>query len=236
MFVSGPSVILGYPTYLKGNAGDSWLFVCTDRNYDFHSLEKKARNQTRRGVESCKIEQLDFSYLAKAGQVLNEQTLHRQRRNNRNDVGERWIRYCNAASRIRDFQAWGAFVEGELASCMVTALVEDYFSILHQSSLDKSLRHYPNNALIFTVAKLKLDCPKINSVSYGLKGLAQTSGLDHFKFSMGFVKRPFHPRLVINPVLRPILALGGKTLINNIAQKSPQQSFWRSIAGVLDRV
>ena len=236
VFVSGPAVMLGYSTLAKGDNGDSWLFVCPDKNYAFHSLEKKARNQTRRGIENCKIEQIDFGYLAKAGQVLNEQTLNRQRRNSRDVTGERWIRYCTAASGIGDFQAWGAFVEGELASCMVTALIEDCLSILHQSSLDESLKHYSNNALIFTVTKLKLACPEINIVSYGLRGLENSTGLDHFKFSMGFGKRPFHRRLVINPVLRPMLALGGRKLISTVAQKSAEKSFWRYVAGVLERV
>lgn len=237
VFVSGPSALLRYATFLNGNDANRWLYVCTDKNYGLQSMQSRTRNKTRRGLENCKIEQLDFSYLATAGQALNEQTARRHLRgDSREAMGKRWIRYCNAASRIRDFQAWGAFVEGKLASCMVTALVEDCFTFLHHSSADEYLKHYPSNALYFTIARMKLDCPEVNSLSLGVKSPGLSSGLDNFKLRMGFVRHPFHLQLVINPVLRPFLAMGGKTMINRIAEQSRQQSSWRYLAEDLNRV
>src|SRR5713226_5250640 len=71
LFLGGPSILVRYPGGADGDGRESWLFACADRDYDFASLHKKARNQTRRGLETCDIEQVDFDYLARRGHALN---------------------------------------------------------------------------------------------------------------------------------------------------------------------
>jgi hypothetical protein len=235
VFATGPSILARYPAPPEGDGRDSWLFVCTDRNYDLDSLEKKARNQTRRGIEKCKIEHLDFEYAAQHGVTLNEETLGRQGRAMRNFSPEDWRRYCRAANSVLDFEVWGAFVGGKLAALMVIALVEDCVSILHQSSRNDCLEYYPNNALLFTVTKQKLRLPGVGSVSYGLSSIDQTPGLERFKFNMGFVKKAFQKRLVINPIVRPVLVLGGQKLITKIASNRREDDFWRRASEVVNQ-
>jgi hypothetical protein len=184
-------------------------------------------------MEHCTVEQVDFGYLAEHGHTLNEETFQRQRRDPQTITEQQWHRYCEAASQIPDFEAWGAFVNGHLAAFMVTALVEDCLSILHQSSSTDYLRYYPNNALIFTVTKLKLSCPEVGYVSYGLKSLDDTAGLDHFKLRMGFELKPFKDCVVFNPVLRPFLTLGGRRIIEWIAHQRPESDLWRKASKAL---
>ena len=90
---------------------DGGLFVCSDREYDFPALQPNARNKTRRGLENCSIEQVDFPYLAQHGFSLVEDTLQRQSRDQRTKPHRQWLLYCNAAARIPGFEAWSPSLE-----------------------------------------------------------------------------------------------------------------------------
>lgn len=233
VLLKGPSVAVRFPTVLDGTGKGGGLFICSDRIYDLQSLHQKARNQTRRGLENCTVEQVSFDYLAEQGHVLNVKTFLRQGRDPQTITEQQWHRYCEAASHIPDFEAWGAFVGGRLVAFMVTALVEDCFSILHQNSTTEHLQHYPNNALVFTVTKLKLSSPEVRYVSYGLKSLDDTAGLDHFKLRMGFEIMPFKESIVFNPLLKPLLFLGGRKVIEWMARRHPESDLWRKASRVL---
>jgi hypothetical protein len=232
VLLSGPAVAIRFHDSAEGPGG---LFVCSDRNRDLSCLHKKARNQTHRGLENCRIEQLDFAYLAKYGPALNAQTFQRQGRDRQTITSAQWQRYCRAASRIPDFEAWGAFANGHLAAFLVAGLVEDHFSILHQSSSTGDLQYYPNNALTFTVARLKLSCPAVGCVSYGLKSLDDTVGLDQFKLKMGFKLRPLREHVVLNPLLKPFFSFGGRRIVQWMSRKHPETDLWRKAAGVLQQ-
>lgn len=234
VLLMGPSVAVRFPTIPNGTGKEGGLFICSDRNYDLSLLHQKARNQTRRGLDNCIVKQASFAYLAEHGHALNVDTFLRQGRDPQTITEQQWRRYCDAASQIPDFEAWGAFVGDCLAAFMVTALVEDSFSILHQSAATDYLKYYPNNALVFTVTKLKLSCPEVGYVSYGLKSLDDTAGLDHFKLRMGFEIMSFKECIVFNPLLKPFLRLGGGKLIDWMAQRHPESDLWRKASRALD--
>lgn len=228
VLIRGPCIAI---RFLSPAGADGGLFICSNRAYDLPALEKKARNQTRRGLENCRIERLNFGYLAEHGPLLNEESCWRQGRSSHAVVGWPWRRYCEAASRIAGFEAWGAFVDGGLGAFMVTALVEDHFSILHQSSATDTLRYYPNNALTFTVTKLKISCPQVACVSYGLKSPDyKARGNEEFKVNMGFELRRFGDSVVFNPLLEPFL---WRKAIRWMARRYPESDFCRRASGVL---
>ena len=230
VLLRGPAIAIRFRDPVKGLGG---LFVCSDRTYDLSCLHKKARNQTRRGLENCRIEKLDFTYLGDHGPALNQDTFHRQGRDPQTVTPEQWRRYCHAANRNPDFEAWGAFIKGHLAALLVAGLIEDHFSILHQSSSTKDLQYYPNNALTFAVAKLKLSCPEVACVSYGLKSMDDTAGLDRFKLNMGFRLKPLGEHVVLNPFLKPFFSFGSRGIVQWMARKHPETDLWRKAAGVL---
>jgi hypothetical protein len=233
VLLAGPAIAVRFLSEHDGSGKDGGLFICADRNYDFKSLHQKARNQTRRGLENCLIKQIDFEYLAENGHKLNKETFIRQGRNPQTMTARQWRLYCKAASVIPDFEAWGAFIESHLAAFIVAAQVESCFYILHHSSATEYLKYYPNNALIFTVTKMKLSSPKVAFVSYGLKSLDETCGLDHFKLRMGFELKLFKDCVIFNPLLKPFLNLVGHKIINWIARLRPESDLWRKASSVL---
>jgi hypothetical protein len=114
-----------------------------------------------------------------------------------------------------------------LAGVAVTALVEDSLHIYYQSSATEYLKFRPNNALTFLLTKQKISCSNITSVCYGVKSLTRPS-LDDYKVGMGFEIMRFGERIVFNPLVQPILALGGAKVIHWIARRQPEGPWARA--------
>ncbi len=232
VLIGGPAIGIRFPATSAAMGRPGGLFTCSDRNYDFGTLGKKARNQARRGLESCTVKQIDFADLASRGFELHLNTLARQHRHSSSVTEKRWYRLCEVAGHTRDCEAWGALVKGQLAALMITAQVEGYFTILEQSSATAYLGHYPNNALVFSVTQEKLKNPKIDYVSYGLKSLENTAGLDHFKHEMGFQFMEWQDTVVFNPILKPFVGSGTRRIIDAIAQRFPKSELWRKTRAI----
>lgn len=234
LFRSGPAALLRHPAVADAGAGG--IFLCDARPYDFLVLHSKARNQTRRALERCAVERMTFTDLATRGHALNIATLERQGRDTRSFTPEKWRRYCRASDATADFETWGAFVDGTLAAFMVCALVEGHYSILHQSSATEFLDSQPNNALVFTVLQQQLAREDVTCVSYGLKSVDDTGGLDHFKQRMGFTLMPFEEVLALNPVLEPCLSGWGRAFIQRKAERNRGSDLWRKAERVMTLV
>ena len=233
VFLRGPAFAARFPARPTENTPTGGLFVCSDDSYELSSLQKKARNQTRRGLKHCRIERVEFSDLSQRGHKLNVETFLRQGRSPAAMTKAKWDSYCTAATTNRDFEAWVAVVDGQWAALLVTALVENVLTILHQSSARDHLAHYPNNALVFEVTRRSLKDPRVRLVSYGLLGLTDNGTLEHFKFSMGFSLEPIRDHVVINPVLRPFLEFGGRRWVERRHRSRPDCDFWRKASKAL---
>jgi hypothetical protein len=192
------------------------------------------RTYTRRGLENCTVEAVDFGYLAQHGHQLNLESFERQGRDATTMTESQWHRYCQAAGSIPGFEAWGAWVRGDLASFLVTALVEECSYIHHQSSATEYLPFFPNHALTFTVTRLVLARPEVDAVCYGGESLV-TQGIDVYKSRLGFERRLFGECVAVSPLLRPILSFGGRRIIRWAARKRPESKMWQRASLFLAR-
>ena len=213
---------------------DGGIFICSEKNYDLPSLDKSARNYTRRGLKQVTIREISFGLLREQGYPLILETYARQGRSRGIFSKAQWIRYCDAAHQIPDFETWGSFVNKELAAFVVCALVEKYYSILFQCSLTSLLDRHSNNALIFTLTKTKLSLPEVTCVSYGFKSLESTEGLNNFKLAMGFRLEPFKDCIVFNPLMCLFLTYGGYRIVKWLSGCFPKSDFWRKVASVFN--
>lgn len=230
----GPAVAVRYPRNADKPGPQGGMYICRDRNYDITSLSANVRSRTRRGLARCRIEQMDFDYLARHGHALTEETTLRQMGKKPSTSQADWERFCENAKKTRDFEAWGAFVEDKLATFLVGMLVEDCYYIHLQKSASALLKYYPNNALLFSVIKAKMACPEVGYISHGPKALAVGEGLEYYKTSMGFVIEPVTEHVVFNPLLKPLLMWKGAELASSLAQRYPENLFWRRAAKALN--
>jgi hypothetical protein len=228
------SIGVRYFTPQESVGKSSYSIVCSDKNYDLASVDANyARRQTRRGLESFEIRQMTFKELAALGTPLNFDTLSRQGRNPQIWSEDKWRLYCQAADGLEGFEVWGAFSGETLASFMMAFQMEDHFTILHQSSATEFLRSYPNNALVFSVTKLKLAQPNVNTVSYGPQSLDAPESLDTFKFRMGFEQRPMKQTIVFNSLIKPFINGAFHKSIQYIANTRPQSDTFRKVEGLV---
>ncbi len=199
---------LRYPTTLESYGFMSNITMNTDKKYDMSNLHQKARNQTRRGLENCVIEAVDFDYLIEHGLSLNQDTAKRQERESQYADPDYWRKYCQAAKAVEGVSAWGAFVDGRLASFIVSIEAEGNWRewVVNHSSTE--LRNkYPNNALVFTAAQYFFQKERCEGICYGLGSLEDTTYLDHFKGRMGWTIQPIKQRIAFSRGMRCAFAL-----------------------------
>jgi hypothetical protein len=233
VMIKGPAFAIRYPKTPDQPGPRGGMYICSNRDYDFPALSQNVRSRTRRGLARCRIEQIDFDYLAQHGHALTTETTFRQMGTAPSATEEEWKLFCTNASRSKDFEAWGAFVEDRLATFIVAMLVEDCYYIHLQKSASDLLKYYPNNALLFTVMKTKLACPEVGYISHGPKALAVGKGLDYFKTSMGFELQPYTDHVVFNPLVKPFLMWKGDAVVDRLVQRYPDNLFWQRAARAL---
>ncbi|MCA9082728.1 MAG: hypothetical protein KDA81_01665 [Planctomycetaceae bacterium] len=175
---------------------DSYRLVISDRNYDLSSQTSKSRNQTRRGLEQCACGPVDLSTFHAEGLELNRNTLQRQGRKIPANFETYWQSYYAAAARCPAATAWGARHEGQLASYLISFRIGSVENICIVRSDASRLKHYPNNAMLFTFLRNRFEDPTVTEVSIGLQSLlAGMEPLDHFKLGLGFQKQPMGQRI-----------------------------------------
>ena len=233
VLIKGPAFALRFPKTPDHSGPRGGMYVCADRNYDFRLLSQNVRSRTRRGLARCRIERIEFDYLARYGYELTAETTMRQMGTMPNTTEAEWHRFCANASLSPDFEAWGAFVGDRLATFIVGMLVEDCYYIHLQKSASDLLKYYPNNALLFAVMKIKLACPEVRFISHGPKALAVGKGLHYYKTSMGFKLQPFADHVAFNPVVKPFLMWKGDALVNKLVQRYPDNLFWQRASRAL---
>lgn len=233
VMVCGAALAIRYPGTPGDATADGGMYICSDPNYEFASLSANARSHTRRGLARCTIEQMDFKDLAVQAYPLITETNLRQTGKQPHRNESQWKSFCELAGRWPGLEAWGAFIDGELAAFIVAMLAEDCYYIHLQKSASALLKHYSNNALLFTVMKTALARPEVGFVANGQIALAAKEGLFHFKTSMGFEIHPFKEQMVFNPLIKPGL-WAGKAVTSRLTKIVPENLFWRRVSKALE--
>ena len=208
--------------------------MCSEKNYDFTTIRSAtARHEIRKGLKNFEIRQMDFKELATLGIPLILDTLARQGRAPHRQEEKNWRLYCSSAEGLDGFEAWGAFINGKLASFEIGFQMGDHFSLLRQSSASEYLPLFPNNALVFTLTKLKLALPEVNTVSQGPQSLDAPESLDNFKFRMGYQKFPMKQRIVFNPLIRPVIGRTLHKFLRIVIKARPGSDTLRKMEGIV---
>jgi len=194
-------------------------YVCEDREYSLDSLDAKARNKVRQGLKHCLVRQIDFSELKRNGCAINQSVFERQGRLGPEFLREphRWEQYLARCEKMRDVQAFGAFLGTELCAYTLIVRVEDYAYTYHPFASTAYLQFRPMNALIFSVTQQLLHTPGVRRVSYGLESLIAQPALEEFKEGLGFHALPIGRRILLNPLARPLVSGHAVSLMRKVA-------------------
>lgn len=229
-----PCAGLRFSAPLDGPGKLSYQIVCDDRSYDVDRLSSNVRSKVRRGLRRCTIAPLSFDVIAAQGLAADRDTLARQGRAVRLTESA-WARYWAAAAAAETMEGWGAMVGDELAAFLVTVRQDDCVEFLLARSRTDRLDAYPNNALVFEVARLMLRERGVRQITFGLESLEAVDALDEFKFGMGFRTAPLRQRVVFHPVVRRVLAAPAprRALARFAAGRGPRGGFWQKAMGLL---
>lgn len=190
----------------------SYRIIANQPDYNLMTLSGKARNQTRRGLENCDVRPVNFQELLAHAMLLNRETLERQGRCIPEGFESYWKQYYKHAALSEGAEAWGAFVENDLAAYLVAFVMNDVAHILIMRSSRSYLKKYPNNALLYSYLNHMLKEGKVKEVSIGLESIqAGMDSLDHFKEGMGFRKEPVGQQIILRPALK---MLAKKPMVN----------------------
>jgi hypothetical protein len=216
----------------------SWFFVCQEEDYDLKSLHPKMRNKVRQGLRNCTVRPITFEYLHDHGMPLNQDTLKRHGRDDPTfSQPADWARLCQAGRQVEGTGAWGAFVGDQLAAYMITFMTHDYINILHQMSRTDLLKSRANNALAFIATREMLSLSSIQGISYGQASIRGESGLDEYKFRLGYVKWPMRYVVILHPLLKRILlSQAGHALLGRMNRLFPDHDVLKRVNGIVDIV
>lgn len=176
--------------------------VIADPQYNLPSLEAKARNQTRQGLEKCVCGPVDGKEIAREGIELHAETIMRQGRRLSHGYQEYWVRYFEAVSACPAATIWGCRYAGQLAAFLISFRIGSVENICIVRSRAELLKHRPNNAMLFTFLQWALQQDQTREVCIGLQSLQrEMSSLDTFKKCMGFEERSTGQRIEIQAPL-----------------------------------
>jgi hypothetical protein len=195
---------LRYSTPVDAPLGRLSYHLTRTGSYGLETLERRARQGVRHGLERCSVERIPLERLAEEGWPLEVDTCRRQGRSVTRSRAA-WRRRYLAAAELPGFEAWGALVEGQLASALLAVQVGDCLELVSQQCLTRHLEAHVNSALAFTVTRDALARPGIGKVFYTLESLDAPASVDVFKLRMGFVAVPLRQRVAFHPWLTPAL-------------------------------
>lgn len=229
-----PIAGIRFPAPLDGPGKLSYQIVCDTGGYGLDSLSGNARSKVRRGLRRCAVTPVAFATIAAEGVAADRDTLARQGRAVRLP-GPAWQRHWEAAAGTAGMEGWAAYVGDTMAAFLISVQFDDSVEFLLARSRSDCLDAYPNNALIFEVAREMLGRRGLRQVTFGLESLEPVGPLDRFKFGMGFRAAPLRQRVVFHPLLRALLQprTARAWFCRYAEARGAASGFWRKALGLL---
>jgi len=197
----------------------SYHFVL-QKCYDLNTLNNKARNGVKRGLNCFKVVQVSFERLAKEGWILQQDTLLRQNRSGSMNQKE-WEQLCLSAQSLPGFEAFAAVSGDEMAAAVIVCRIDNIFSVPYAISHCRFLRNHVNNALFFSFCCDLLKRNNVNGIFFNVQSLDAPSNVDEFKLRMGFEPKIIRQNVVIHPFIKPFISSSIHSLSRRLLQRYP---------------
>ncbi|MDI6853490.1 MAG: GNAT family N-acetyltransferase [Deltaproteobacteria bacterium] len=236
LFAKKLVVLLRYNSVEDTDTVVGFNWICTDRDYGLHSLERKIRNRVKRGLTLTEVRPIDFRYLAREGPTIINEIARRQGRNPDFPNRRSWENYCLSAAATPNFDAYGAFLGGRLIAFLVGVRINECYFSLTQASHTEYLSYCPNNALMYTVVTEKFQDPGIEVFSYGLASVENLESLDRFKIGMNFKQEKINFKVVFNPYLGWLKNHNVVASVHRISNRFPKNNFIRKADALLRQI
>lgn len=210
----------------------SYHTVYESPTYGFENLDRRSRQNTRKGMNQCDVGPISFERMAEEGWNLEQDTLNRQGR--KAAISRKtWRKRSLTAAGLPGFEAWGAIVEGRLGASLISFQMDSCCYLLYKQCLRKYLPIRINNALSFVITQTMVNRPEVRSVLYGLHSLDAPPSVDEFKFRMGYTAKPVRQRVVFHPLLAPFFNRRTHALIRRLLRRYPANPLLTKAEGMV---
>lgn len=221
VFRENRGTVLRYSAPLDSPVGRLSYHAVYDKDtYGLEDLGKRTRKNTVRALRAFAVEPMPLERVTKEGWELRQDTASRQGRSVIS-TGEDWRKKWLAARDLPGFQAWGAFLEGELAALAITFQMDDCYYVLAHVSRSRYLTRNVNNALIFTATESIVRQGQARSILYGMESPDAPASVDEFKFHMGARAKPVRQCCLFHPLLSPFVNKLSHALVRFAASLGP---------------
>lgn len=210
----------------------SYHAIYYEPSYALDDLDRRARQNVRKGLNNCRVEPISFERLAEDGWLLEWDTASRQGRQ-LTISEENWRRRYLTAADLPGFEAWGALVDGRLVASLLTFQMEDCCEMISQQCHRDYLNARVNNALSFVVTQEMVNRTGIRSVFYSLQSLDAPASVDNFKFRMGYTAKPVRQRVVFHPWLEPFTNSLSHGIVARLLRRDPGNHILAKAEGML---
>jgi hypothetical protein len=211
----------------------SFQLVCDTPGYALEKLSANARSKIRRGLGRNEIRRVTGKELAAVAERAFVETMERQNRASAAAV-ETWRRMLAAADDEPAVEIWTAWHEGQFACYLVCVRIDDVCEFFQARSSNPMLKHYPNNALIYTLTEEMLVRRGLREVTFGIESPEPVEELDQFKLQMGFRKKPVRQRVIFHGALKAAFSIGPlRRMLISMGSKPEADVRLRKAAGIL---
>lgn len=216
----------------NGRGCPSYHVVYDGAAYSLDTLDRRTRQNVRKGLRQCSVTRIPMDRLAEEGWFLEADTQERQgRRATMSRTA--WRRRYMAAADLPGFEAWGALVGDRLVASLLIVQIDDWCDFISQQCHHEFLGARVNNALAFTVTQEVMSRPWINSIFYTVESLDAPPSVDEFKFRMGYVARPVRQRIVFHPLVKPFANRKLKSVLSALVRRRPVCGTFGKAEGML---
>ena len=227
------AIALRYSSPVESTVGCISYHAIYDKpDYTLDSLDRRSRQNTRKGLKNCRVETISFERLAEEGWWLENDTASRQGRQLK--INENiWRRRYMAAADLPGFEAWGALVDGRLVASLLTFQMEGCCEMISQQCHRDYLNARVNNALSFVVTRTMINRSGIKCVFYSLQSLDAPASVDQFKFRMGYTAKPVRQRVVFRRSLAPVINRASYAIVKRLSERRPDNPLLSKARGML---
>jgi hypothetical protein len=220
--------------YISGNGGrPSFHLVCDAPDYSLEKLSANTRSKVRRGLSRNEIRRVTGTELSGLAESAFVETMERQNRASDSALAT-WRRMLAAADDEPAIEIWTSWHEGEFASYLIAVMIDDVCEFFQARSVNRLLKHYPNNALIYTLTEEMLVRRGVREVTFGIESPEPVEELDAFKLQMGYRKKPVLQRVVFHPLLRAAFSFAPvRNFVLSAGSKPAADVRLRKAAGIL---
>lgn len=230
---SSRALALRYSTPVENPTGMlSYHIVYTAPEYTLDGLDRRTRQNVRKGLKNCRVEPISLEQMAVEGWALEEDTVKRQQRNVQVERSK-WLHRYRSAVDLPGFEAWGALVDDRLAATLLTCQIDDCCEMISQQCHRDYLSARVNNALIYMVTETMVRRPAIREIFYTMQSLDAPPSVDEFKLRMGYSVRAVRQRVVFGPRLAPLLIPAASALVSGAARLRPENPSLPKLQGML---